>query len=556
MVTRFAFALALPIVALARSAAAQCPDWTADLATASPDSYIAASTTFDDGSGPALYVGGAFTHIGGIAAAGMARWDGSHWSSVGSGLNGVTLCFETFDDGSGLKLYAGGRSNPTGGTSRGYVARLDGSSWTTVGDFPADDDGYAGVYALAVFDEGSGPRLYAGGFFEGTVVRWNMPGWSIVGGGFENDGLQNEPHIRTMCVHDDGQGAGPALYVGGSLRFLSDWSTVSTNIARYSGGAWHSVGGGLGALYTNEVIALHVHDDGAGPILYVGGNFQTGIARWNGTSLSIPGGGMSGSVAIVTALASTDGSGAPRLVAGGRFPTAGGQAASNIAAFDGTSWSAIGSGITGIPSSWTGTYVTTFSKFDQGTGRGPDLVAAGGFLQAGGIATQNIAVLESCGGAASEFCYGDGSAAACPCGNASAIGSRAGCLHSLGYGGTLRVHGRAQITDDTLVLEGASMPGSSAALYFQASGLVNGGAGVPFGDGIKCESGPFVRFGTKSNVGGASRFPEVNDASISTKGHITSAGTRHYQVRFRNAAAFCTSDTFNYTSGVTVVWSL
>ena len=38
-------------------------------------------------------------------------------------------------------------------------------------------------------------------------------------------------------------------------------------------------------------------------------------------------------------------------------------------------------------------------------------------------------------------------------------------------------------------------------------------------------------------------------------GQITSAGTRHYQVRYRNAAPFCTPETFNYTSGVSVAWS-
>ncbi len=556
MLARFALFLALPTFGLLGSVAAQCPNWSAGLASADPDGYIAASTTFDDGSGPALYVGGQFTHIGGVAATSVARWNGSQWSNAGNGLGVTTFCFATFDDGSGPKLYAGGITL-TPSTQRGFVRRLDGSTWTSVGDIPPDSDGFGGVFALAVYDEGNGPHLYAGGRMSGAVQRFDGSFWAPFANSFVNNGLAEEPYVSAMCVHDDGQGGGPALYVGGSFGFVHPSVTpISTNIARYSGGAWRSVGGGLGVLYTEDVRALHVHDDGTGPSLYAGGTFPGGIARWNGTAFTQVGTGLVGPVLIVSALGSTDSAGGPHLVAGGRFTVAGGQPASNIASFEGTSWSAIGSGISGIPSPWYGTYVTTFSTFDQGTGRGPDLVVGGGFLQAGGIASQDLAVLESCGGAAMEFCFGDGSATACPCGNASPIGARAGCMHSLGYGGTLRVHGRAQITDDTLVLEGASMPGSSAVLYFQAEGLSNGGAGVTFGDGIKCVSGPFVRFGTKSNVGGASHFPEATDSSISTKGHITSAGTRHYQARFRNAASFCTSDTFNYTSGVTVVWSL
>jgi hypothetical protein len=61
--------------------------------------------------------------------------------------------------------------------------------------------------------------------------------------------------------------------------------------------------------------------------------------------------------------------------------------------------------------------------------------------------------------------------------------------------------------------------------------------------------------GTKLNVNGASTYPGPADPSLSVRGQITSAGTRYYQVRYRNSAPFCTPDTFNYTSGVAVAWS-
>ena len=38
-------------------------------------------------------------------------------------------------------------------------------------------------------------------------------------------------------------------------------------------------------------------------------------------------------------------------------------------------------------------------------------------------------------------------------------------------------------------------------------------------------------------------------------GGITQPGAYFYQSWYRNAAAFCTSSTFNLTNGVTVTWT-
>jgi plastocyanin len=152
------------------------------------------------------------------------------------------------------------------------------------------------------------------------------------------------------------------------------------------------------------------------------------------------------------------------------------------------------------------------------------------------------------------FCFGDGSGTACPCGNASAPGSGAGCLNSLGTPGRLGGSGTPSVSTDTLVLSGTGMPNSSA-LYFQGTAQQNGGAGSAFGDGLRCASGTVVRLGTKQNFGGQSTYPEILDPLISVRGGITSGPTtRTYQTWYRNAAAFCTADTFNLTSALSVVW--
>jgi hypothetical protein len=158
------------------------------------------------------------------------------------------------------------------------------------------------------------------------------------------------------------------------------------------------------------------------------------------------------------------------------------------------------------------------------------------------------------GGGFPTFCYGDGSATACPCGNASPAGAEAGCLSSLGGGATLRAAGSASVANDSLVLQGGAMPNSNA-LYFQGTTRLSGGAGAVFGDGLRCAGGTVIRLGTKLNAAGSSQYPGAADARVSVRGLVPAGATRTYQAWYRNAAAFCTPSTFNLTNGVEVAWA-
>jgi hypothetical protein len=151
------------------------------------------------------------------------------------------------------------------------------------------------------------------------------------------------------------------------------------------------------------------------------------------------------------------------------------------------------------------------------------------------------------------FCAGDGSAAPCPCANSSPVGSQSGCLSSLGTGGKLVATGTPSLASDTLVLEGNGMPNSSA-LYFQGTQQLNGGAGVVFGDGLRCAGGPILRLGVTTNVAGASHYPGVGGIPVSIRGQIGTPGVRTYQVWYRNAAPFCSASTFNLTNGWSTTW--
>ena len=71
-----------------------------------------------------------------------------------------------------------------------------------------------------------------------------------------------------------------------------------------------------------------------------------------------------------------------------------------------------------------------------------------------------------------------------------------------------------------------------------------------------CVAGSIVRLGTKSNSAGGSTYPASGDPSVSVRGLVPAAGaTRSYQVWYRNAAAFCTTSTFNLSNGVSVTWA-
>jgi len=157
------------------------------------------------------------------------------------------------------------------------------------------------------------------------------------------------------------------------------------------------------------------------------------------------------------------------------------------------------------------------------------------------------------GSPVTAFCFGTGGTA-CPCANAGLAGN--GCASSVNANGAnLASSGTPSIAADTLALIGSGMPNSSA-LYFQGTAQQNGGLGSVFGDGLRCAGGSTIRLGTKINAGGGSQYPVGGDPTVSVRGANAAGNVRTYQIWYRNAAAFCTSDTFNLSNGLSVTWQL
>jgi len=344
-------------------------------------------TVFDDGSGdgPVLFVGGGFDFAGGVSANGVARWDGQAWSTLGGGISGdVTWAeaFAGFDDGSGDRpaLYVGGYFTGAGAVNASNIARWDGAEWSPLGE---GVDGSVG--ALVVFDDGSGPALYAGGYFTSAggvraegVARWDGVSWSAVGSVMDGG-------VKTLAVFDDGLGGGPALYAGGTFT-VADGVAVNY-VTRWDGRTWTPMAGGV----NSQVNALAVFDDGSGPALYAAGHFTEagGIAamraaKWDGVTWTPLGDGSDGG--IMSLVSFEDAIGGPKLYAGGFFDSAGGLVTEHCAVWDGTQWSAAGSGIRGE----SGGGVAAMLVVNGPPGEGPVLYVGGGFSTAGGIAATSI----------------------------------------------------------------------------------------------------------------------------------------------------------------------
>ena len=346
---------------------------------------ISALAVYDGGEGPELCAAGSsITQAGGVAAFNAARWDGTRWASLGQGLNDDVHAVAVFDDGGGPDLYAGGSFTEVAGVPASRIVRWDGSGWSVVAAGANDE-----VHALEVWDDGNGPALYAGGRFSHAggvltvaIARWDGASWSALGSGMTL--FAEPPSVLALTVHDDG--SGERLYAGG--HFETAGGVAADNVACWDGASWSALGSGT----IGVVRALGEHDDGSGPALFVGGDFTTAgavpanyVARWDGTSWSALGGGMTwpGETPEVHAFATFDAGSGPRLYAGGYFTFAGGVPANMVATWDGTSWSGLG----GLDDR-----VRAFAVYDDGSG--PTLYAGGDFSMTIGAVVGSIARLD------------------------------------------------------------------------------------------------------------------------------------------------------------------
>lgn len=301
------------------------------------------------GIGTNLYVGGAFTTAGSTNTAGIARWDGTQWHSVGGGIKGLVYTLAT----DGTNLFVGGLFSLAGNTAATNLATWDGTNWSSLGALHRPEEpnsNWAGVYSLLT----DGTNLFAGGNFSSAggisatnIARWDGTSWHSLGDGLGISGGDSYPAIvYDMAVH------GTNLFAGGV--FINSGAIGVTNLARWNGALWEPCGSGVtGGIayilwtgdnyeeYSGSVYALCSTSTG----LLVGGDFTqagnvtaTNLARWDGTNWSATGTASSGWVRRIV----RDGTNSIVL---GYFSRIGGIAASGAAQLSGNSWTALGLGV-------------------------------------------------------------------------------------------------------------------------------------------------------------------------------------------------------------------
>lgn len=324
---------------------------TTSTAVPSPKAWFSLDSTFDGGVndttrlGADLYAAGWFTEVNGEPSEGFARYDGTSWSAIPTGPGFEADSLTTWNGdlvAGGAFYYFDANDNSPGG-----VASWDGESWTDLtGDLPDGTD----ITSLVV----AGGDLYAFGF---TYVDPQSPSlrncfaarmtgvapdilWDSIGRITGSDCMVNDAVLSR---------SGDQIYVVGDFVDVENFTAYGVAAYDIGGGTWSGFadgvdfdgGNGQGSPYAvvegysdgslfvagtftgpNGDVALASYDTEAGWTLFEGFTGDDGIA---GTELAWDG---------------------PDLYVGGYFEAIDDVTMNGIARFDGTTFHALGDGVT------------------------------------------------------------------------------------------------------------------------------------------------------------------------------------------------------------------
>ncbi|MEM8534612.1 MAG: hypothetical protein AAGF95_27460 [Chloroflexota bacterium] len=273
-----------------------------------------------------IYIGGDFTQAGDRIVNYIARWDGTSWNSLGSGMNSVVASL-AFHNGI---LYAGGRFGGAGEANAHRVARWDGTAWTGLLQTNSSENSISGV---GVTEDGT---LYAAGnmeFFDdlkaSNIASWTEQEqkWRPLGYGFADGNILAD--LSAVVVDSNGR-----VYVGGDFSDAGGKPVSNLAVWDPTQREWFDVGGGT----DNHINILLLRDN----VLYVGGLFErvggeNGIAaphiatydlatsEWASFAGGSAGGGLN--APVISMAFAPDGT----LFVGGSFTSAGNVEADRLA---------------------------------------------------------------------------------------------------------------------------------------------------------------------------------------------------------------------------------
>lgn len=180
-----------------------------------------------------LWVGGDFSNAGGCTACdGIVKWDGTNWVGGNSGVDiigGVdstvrALFVNPVDNnlymgGHFLEIHDGDAASPDPNMAR--IARYDGSNWYPLGTG-------LNQYCRAITEYNG--NIIAGGIFTtaggvpaNKIARWNGTSWSALGQGF--DGVGVDEYVKSLCTWNGILFAGGAYTQaeGNAMDYIAQW---------------------------------------------------------------------------------------------------------------------------------------------------------------------------------------------------------------------------------------------------------------------------------------------------------------------------------------------
>jgi len=227
---------------------------------------------------------------------------------------------------------------PNGDIVESSLSLWTGSSWTSIGSA-----GGGGVKCMLTLPNGD--LLVAGDFTSidgqpiARIARWDGSSWTAVGSG-GSFGTGPNARVSAMAIAANGD-----LLVGG---WFTDVSGVPANrVARWDGSAWHAFGtgvsGGLGSVYC-ESIAVRPNGDVVvvGQFASAGGVAASNVATWNGVTWSAMGGGSLFAPGTLTVLPNGD------VAVGWQYTSVvDSMSVAALARWDGSNWSPLSDGLPG-----------------------------------------------------------------------------------------------------------------------------------------------------------------------------------------------------------------
>lgn len=279
-----------------------------------------------------IFVGGKFITLAGqdpsiAEVANVAVWDTSLgvWEAMGTGMNGdvLSLAIDSADN-----VYAAGDFTLAGGVSVAGVAKWDGIEWSSIG--------YTGNAPSVVYVDPATDDLYVGGQlgdgYEG-IQKYDGVSWTDLE--FVDSGMTGE--VRSI-----GKTSGGDLWVGGTFsnsgwaatRYLAEWD--STNLVVNAD--FEDINGSVNAITFDSLGNTYI----AGDFTTIDSGAASRVAKLNGSTWSALGTGLSGTA--LTASVDVD----DNLYVGGEFMTAGPRSTPRIAAWKSGSWEAVGNGVSDI----------------------------------------------------------------------------------------------------------------------------------------------------------------------------------------------------------------